>query len=193
MMPPSATPPAEDTPLTGGLHRPPPRPGFVLRFFHALSMLTMIAALMMATFQILSVVLFFTAADGRQPAVTFTGVILRIYGVVLCAATLLTEAGWTWAREQVRFLQHWVPRGLFYIFLGLLVIEEASECTEAGGGGGWVAIVASGWANEFMALTGCVMSVFGAVYVVMGSCPCIRDYHTEQERQYRLAKDISNL
>ena len=54
------------------------------------------------------------------------GTIVRMYGIVLCGVAILAELEITEAIRSSAMLQNWVARGIFYIFLGLLALNNSN-------------------------------------------------------------------
>lgn len=50
--------------------------------------------------------------------------VLRIYVIILCLLVMANELEWTIFTRDSMILKHWITRGLFYAFIGVLGLEE---------------------------------------------------------------------
>ena len=100
-------------------------------------------------------------------------VAIRVYSIALVAAIPLVEFEiGTASVKELDFLNNWLIRGLLYIFLGLLTLEEVRD-----------ALQTMSPVPVFVAASGYVLIAVGSIYTLLGPC-CkrIRDKHLKRYR-----------
>ncbi|CAN0096446.1 unnamed protein product [Heterosigma akashiwo] len=86
--------------------------------FLFINVVAIAAALSVATGQVMSVI-----SDG----LTIQEMILRGYCFVFCLGIVLFEMEWTKPIRDMILCHNWVLRGVMYVFVGLLGLEEETE------------------------------------------------------------------
>jgi COPI associated protein len=94
-------------------------------------------------------------------------VALRLYGVLLCVLSVLTELEWTRLFSWLAVLETWIGRGLNNILCGVLILvfENASGSTSSGDGN-----TEDGAAKTWLLrqVAGNFLLVMGFIYLVSG-------------------------
>jgi len=83
--------------------------------FLLVSLLTALSAVWMAIGQVLGIIVY------ENTIVTYT---LRGYVILLCLLVVLVELEWPQAVREMFLFRHWVSRGLFYTFIGVVGMQE---------------------------------------------------------------------
>jgi len=83
--------------------------------FLLVSLLTALSAVWMAIGQVLGIVVY------ENTVVTYT---LRGYVILLCVLVVLVELEWPQPVREMFLFRHWVSRGLFYTFIGVVGMQE---------------------------------------------------------------------
>ena len=96
---------------------------------------------------------------------------LRLYGILLCALSILTECEWNRLFSWVGVLENWIGRGLNNILCGILVLvfdDTTAASSEEGER-----------TRLFRSVTGHFLLVMGIIYVVAGALCLnrVRDRH----------------
>jgi hypothetical protein len=55
-----------------------------------------------------------------NPALDFIHFILHVYTIILCVVVTLVETDWKYFLSNVRFMESWICRGIFYTFVGFM-------------------------------------------------------------------------
>merc|ERR1712146_303407 len=113
--------------------------------------------------------------DGRSLFSMPQTVALRTYGVVFACIIILTELRWTRMINESTFLQNWVTRGLFYIFVGLLTLEQNQEKA---------IVILPPWILFYIKIVGLILITIGILYMIMGLM-CLRRLKDRKEAEYR--------
>ena len=93
--------------------------------------------------------------------------VMRVYVVLMCVVIVLNELEWTDFIRESSILRIWVPRGMFYSFVGVLGIEEDdTEYTRQYS-------VGEEQALQFIIIVAYIMVACGVAYFVMG-CLCLQ-------------------
>ncbi|CAN0089687.1 unnamed protein product [Ectocarpus sp. 12 AP-2014] len=89
-------------------------------------------------------------------------VAVRCYNILFCMLIIMAELEWTTTVREMFVLHSWIPRGVVYSFVGVLVLEEEDEKgLDLGGFGLYITIIA--W----------IMVGIGALYFLLGLC-CVK-------------------
>ena len=169
-------PKLDDLPARRGLHK-----AFILY-----SILAILVSLWMALGQVLGAIVYET------PVV---GYVLRVYVVAACLLLVLVELEIT-ETARTKFFHHWISRGLVYVFIGVIGMQENETAESRPIREDWdgYEIVTDIVRTVAWNMTGC-----GVVYVIMGMC-CLqylldkmrRDYQARLERARTRDDDEEN-
>jgi len=140
-----------------------PRRDCALTLFLLISACTALSAVSVAVAQVLSIA--FTKG------LTAAGIAIRCYGVVLSAGVVFGEMEWNPIREFV-LVQNWFSRGLAYIFVGLLALEETDEKG-----------LSNATAEMFVSFAALGLVVLGMLYSLMGIC-CLKRIRDQKMARY---------
>lgn len=94
--------------------------GYFLKFCSLISGLT--ALVLMLTI-ILHGFCIVVSTELKEPK-SFYELIYRLYGLAFAVIAFFCEMEWTDTIRTTSLLQYWTTRGLFYVFIGLLSIQE---------------------------------------------------------------------
>lgn len=86
--------------------------------------------------------------------------ILRVYAVLLAICVIFIEAGSKKVMEELPLMRWWAFRGLFYIFLGIIVLYNDYQGADG----------PDGASSVFVKIAGYIMVCCGGIYVVMEMC-----------------------
>jgi hypothetical protein len=93
------------------------------KLFALIAFLTAVAALCLAVGEILAIIF-----ESHGP-IEYT---LNAYLLLCCMFIMFNELQWTMLTQEASFLGHWVTRGLFYVFIGVISIEQNDKTFQAG-------------------------------------------------------------
>mmetsp|Transcript_17515 Transcript_17515/g.28719 ORF Transcript_17515/g.28719 Transcript_17515/m.28719 type:complete len:201 (+) Transcript_17515:2-604(+) len=92
---------------------------------------------------------------------------LRLYAIIFCVLVAFAEFEWRGFFHFFGFLENWITRGLFYIFVSLLTLSASDEDAS----------------DAFFNVAGYIMFAAGALYAFMGlAClKTIKETHMHRE------------
>ena len=105
---------------------------------------------------------------------------IRVYGVVFCLVIVAAELGITQAIREMVMVRNWMSRGAFYVFVGLLTVEQSEEDY----------VSAVGWVNLYVLNVGFIMIALGVLYTLMVRAHPIHDIHM-YEYKVALPDDVN--
>jgi len=138
------------------------------KLFILISVLTGLCALWMAIGQVLGFVVY------ENTPVEYT---LRAYIIVFCILVILVELEWTKFVRESRLLSNWITRGLIYVFIGVLGLQENEGIVKEG---------ATGYETmlEIVKAVAWNMIGCGLLYFVMGIC-CLQLVLDRMRKHYQ--------
>lgn len=101
---------------------------------------------------------------------------LSVYLFIMCGLAILTELEWFSFIMKSRILTNWVSRGLIYIFMALLSIDQVTLSTTR-----------NETEMEFIMGVSYSFAAVGSGYVVMGLL-CMQFWLKKLREQYQLRK-----
>ena len=134
----------------------PPQMGCQLVYFKLVNFWVIATALTVLAAQVMTLVNFFSDRHGVS-ALHVPQCVLRFYGILLCLLAVMVELEWPVAVGDTFLGRSWICRGLFYIFLGVLALEELDEWNAPHGPG-----------RVFVTVAGTLQAAAGIAYVTMG-------------------------
>ena len=142
--------------------------GWCLSFFLCLSIFSILSAIGIIIAQIGTL-----SYDGRSLTSMPQTVAIRAYGVLFASIIIFTELRWTKMINESTFLQNWVTRGLFYVFVGLLTLEQNQEKA-----------VQPNWIVLYVEVIGLILNTIGILYTFMGIM-CLKRIKDQKEAEYK--------
>ncbi|CAM9471743.1 unnamed protein product [Phaeothamnion confervicola] len=144
-------------------------PGCFIRTVRLLELLCALVALSQVIAQIVIIVL---------GSISITQYAIRGYIVLLAAGAVLVELGLGSFVKGFLISTNWIARGLYYIFIGLLTLEQSD--------------VGSATAQDYIEVTAYAMMGFGALYAFMGLV-CLQRVYTAKVERYEARRLHSSL
>jgi len=108
----------DKTPLTNQNQKaanPPPKKGCFLMTLEFISHDTVLAAAAVSVSQIIDLI---------YTNLSYIDFVIRIYVFALTFPIVLVQLGWTKTMKESLISKKWTVRGLFYIFIGVLVLQS---------------------------------------------------------------------
>ena len=106
---------------------------------------------------------------------------LSVYLIIMCGLAFLTELEWFSFIIKSKLLTNWVSRGLVYIFMSLLSIDQAtlSETTNTR-------------ELQFIKVVSYIFAAIGVGYFGMG-CLCMQIWLTKLREEHQIRRKGGNL
>jgi hypothetical protein len=105
--------------------------------------------------------------------------VLRVYIIALCVLAIFVEMEWTAFARDSKVLQFWITRGLFYVFIGVIGLEENNSTHGAKN----TTVKGSALSHEYTVVVAWTMVGLGVVYFAFGIC-CCQVYYNRVRNEY---------
>eukprot|EP01006_Ploeotia_vitrea_P027316 TRINITY_DN60162_c0_g1_i1.p2 TRINITY_DN60162_c0_g1~~TRINITY_DN60162_c0_g1_i1.p2 ORF type:complete len:257 (-),score=14.46 TRINITY_DN60162_c0_g1_i1:1254-2000(-) len=112
--------------------------------------------------------------------------LLRGYCIVFALTAVMVETGWERLKKQIRVVFYWVPRGMFYVFIGTLSLstghQKAADDSEDE--------LKFEWKRNALQISGFVMAGIGCMYIIGGVMyPGRSSGETDEDDEEMLAEE----
>lgn len=104
--------------------------------------------------------------------------VLRLYVIIICVLAILVELEWTRFARESFVLRFWATRGLFYIFIGVLGLEQ-NETSNAKNSDS----THFNLSTNYVMVAAWIMVAVGVVYSLLGTC-CLQVYYNRLRADY---------
>lgn len=109
--------------------------------------------------------------------------VMRFYVMILCILAILVELEWTKFARESFVLRMWVTRGLFYIFIGVLGLEQNDTANARNSDSMNFQL-----SMHYVTAAAWIMVVVGALYSFLGTC-CLQVYYHRLRTDYEQRLD----
>ena len=169
----------ETTPLVGGsTESGGVNPGWVVSGFKILKFATVMVLSAIAVVEIIIIFGDNHSQLGTERVQRIEGTILLGYILLFTLLAIVTE--WDCCTfPAISFLQSWLVRGQFYMFLGLLVADRLAT------GLSFTSLLLFTFSNVLVSI--------GLLYTVLGFCPCIQTTVNKKNIHYEAAKSFAGM
>lgn len=109
--------------------------------------------------------------------------VLRLYVIIICVLAILIELEWTKFARESFVLKFWVTRGLFYIFIGVLGLEQNDTLHAKNSDS-----MNFNLSMHYVTVAAWIMVAVGILYSLLGAC-CLQVYYNRLRTDYEQRLD----